>query len=154
LRAAPATRGRRVVEHAAAAQRLPCRLVAQDHAVAAQRERGRIEHQLHESCGAWGKGVAFKHGDPAGDAGRAEVRVHRRPMLQRAPGMPPNAQLYVEPVGGRVQLRCHQPVAAIDEFLVELGTGEVQRAALARRAALRGRVLRVDAAHAHFEAAR
>ena len=36
-----------------------------------------------------------------------------------------------------MQLRIHQPVAAADVVLVELGSGEVERAALAGRAAAR-----------------
>ena len=116
-----------------------------------KRDRRRVEHQLHQTGLARPERIALEHGDAPRDAGGAQVHVHRRPVAQGAPGAGRDAQFDVELAGGLVQFGRHQPVATVEAVLVDLGTGQIECAALSGMPLLGGGILGVDAAHPHLE---
>ncbi len=82
------------------------------------------------------------------------MQAHRRPVRERPALAREQPQRRVDALGRRVQRRIEHDVAARDRVPRDAVADEVERAALAGDAALRGRVLRVDRAHARAQAAR
>ena len=76
------------------------------------------------------------------------MQPHRHPLRDRLRLAGEHPQRRVDAVGRRVQLRIEHDVAAHDRILGDAVAGEVERAALARRAALGRAILRMDRAHA------
>ncbi len=96
--------------------------------------------------------VRFQQRDAPHHIRRAEMHVHRGPVPERARRGWRQLERHIEARGRCVRGGLQYPVAARDVLLLD--AGEVERAALARQAALGRAVLRVDAAHPHFPAGR
>ena len=77
--------------------------------------------------------------------------MHRRPVLERLALRGQQVEADVGPVGRRVQLGAHHPVAAADRILREPRPDEVERAALAGAADLGRAVLGVQRAHPRLQ---
>ena len=146
---AAAAGGRAQVEEAAAADRAPGAGVADHEAVAGERRDRAVEHELDRGRVRPGAiGVAEQH-HPRRDLGRAVVQVDRQPLADR-PGL---AGEHLR--GGR---RCGRRARAAPapgscrrggaRPCVTPVAGEVERAAVARAAALGLAVLGVQAADA------
>ena len=154
LRLAAPARRREGVDDDTAAEGVLRRLVAHDEAVAVQRADRPVERELHPARGPRRDGVALEHDDARADVARPEVQVHRRPVRERPGGRVEQVQPGVDARGRRVRARGDDPVAALDVALLQPAAGEVERQALAGAALLRLAVLRMQAAHAHLQAAR
>ena len=118
LRAAVARRTERI-DHHRARHRAGGRRIAQDDAVARKRADLVLEHELRQRRVARRQPVAFEQRHPAHDMGRAEMDMHRRPVLERLALRGEQVEAHVGPVGRRVQLGAHHPVAAADRILRE-----------------------------------
>jgi hypothetical protein len=150
LRAAIARRTERI-DHRGAGNRARGRRVAQNDAVACQGAHLVLEHELRQRGLARHQPVALEQRHTAHDMGRADMDMDRGPVLERLAFRREQSEPHVGPVGRRVQLGAHHPVAAPDRVLRQPRTCEVERAAFAGAADLGGAVLRMQAAHARLQ---
>ena len=150
LRAAIARRPERI-DHCRAGDRADGGWIAQDDTVARKRTDLVLEHELRQRRIARRQPVAFEQRHAAHDVGRTEMDMHRRPVLERLALRGEQVKAHVGPVGRRVQLGAHHPVAAADGIFRKPRPGQVERAALARAADLGRAVLRMQRAHARLQ---
>ncbi len=139
LRAAIA-RGTERIDHHRAGDRAGGRGIAQDDTVAGKRADLVVEHELRQRRIARRQPVALEQRHPAHDVGRAEMDMHRRPVLERLTLRREQVKAHVGP-----------PVAAADGVFREPRPGQVERAAFAGPADLRRAVLGMQRAHARFQ---
>jgi|GEM_PF-3968682 len=95
---------------------------------------------------------AFQQGDAPGDVLRAQVQVHRRPVLERASFAGEQGEFDVDAARGALQRWGQQPVAAADLLDGQALAGEVQRHPLAGVCLVGFAILRMQAAHPHATA--
>ena len=147
LRFAPATGGRRDVEHPTAAERAPGRLVTQDESVAMQSGNRLLKNQLRQSCRAGNDVISIQHRYPGQDIRCAQMAMHRHPVIQGMTLGSQHSQFHIEPRRRRMKRGVQRPVAPMDVLPVQIRPGEVEGAALAYHTAFRRLVLSMDAAH-------
>ena len=151
LRVAPARRNERVDDRAAA-DGAHGRLIADDEAVAIERHQWFVRDDLHYGRSAGCNRRAAPDRDSRRHVRSAEVDMHGRPVLERLRFAGEHLQAHVEALRRRVDCRRDHPVAAMD--MRDVSPRHVQCTAFAGGRLLRGLAVFLDAAHAHFDAAR
>ncbi|MNF72525.1 hypothetical protein D3C84_545050 [compost metagenome] len=154
FRGAAIARGGEGVEHAAAAEGALGGLVAQYQVIAMHRMGRGIQQQLRESAPAGGQAVALQQCYAAGDVLGAEVYMHRGPVGQLMGLAGKQAQVDIQPGGGRQERRGQQPVAAMQVLQGQAFAGEVEGHALAGLGPFGQLVARMQATHPHLAAGR
>ena len=96
--------------------------------------------------------ASLQNRDAPRDIDGAQMYVNRSPVSQRPQFAFENAQARIEFLDGLRNLAGDHPIAPFDPLMLQIGTGQIDGAALPRPAGLRRRVLRVNHASAKGEA--
>ena len=118
------------IQHDAAAERAPAGLVADDEAVAGERDHRLVQHELHQRALLRRDfSRRFQHDNAADSLGGADEQAHAVVVFERAPGGRPNFHPRVEARGRQFEPVVGDHVAALE--LHPLGAAQVERDALA-----------------------